>query len=165
MKDIVQPEPPKAPMDYLCPMLEKLKPAVPVTVLLLLSGILWVGVAIMLDAFAAGWLSHFHGHAVWIYPLAGFLAALVIHHFGFLRVVNKNLHRLSTMEGKVCAFAFMSWKSYLIVMVMVGMGIGLRHSPIPKQYLSILYIGIGLALFLSSLRYFRVLIRGSLDHD
>jgi hypothetical protein len=38
---------------------------------------------------------------------------------------------------------------------MVSMGIALRHSAIPKQYLSILYNGIGLALFLSGTRYLR----------
>jgi hypothetical protein len=41
---------------------------------------------------------------------------------------------------------------------MVTMGITLRHSPIPKQYLSVIYTGIGLALFLSSIRYFRNLL-------
>jgi hypothetical protein len=49
----------------------------------------------------------------------------------------------------------MSGKSYLIVIIMISMGIALRHSSIPKRYLSILYNGIGLALFLSGIRYFR----------
>ncbi len=59
------------------------------------------------------------------------------------------------MQGKRCVFAFQSWKSYLIVVIMIAMGIGLRHSPIPKPYLSVLYIGIGLALILSSFRYLK----------
>jgi len=62
------------------------------------------------------------------------------------------------MEGKKCAFSFMTWKSYMIVAVMVTMGTLLRHSAIPKTYLSILYIGIGLSLILSSIRYLRVLL-------
>jgi hypothetical protein len=53
----------------------------------------------------------------------------------------------------------MTWKSYLIVLVMVSMGIALRHSSLPKQYLSILYNGIGLGLFLSGIRYFRFFFR------
>jgi hypothetical protein len=56
----------------------------------------------------------------------------------------------------------MTWKSYLIVAVMVTMGIMLRHSSIPKQYLSIMYIGIGTALILSSIRYFRYLVLATL---
>ena len=65
------------------------------------------------------------------------------------------------MDGKKCLFAFIPWKSYLIIAVMMTMGIVLRHSSIPKQYLAVLYIGIGLALVLSSVRYMRIFIRES----
>jgi hypothetical protein len=82
-----------------------------------------------------------------------------IHHFGFLKIADKNLKRLLPLTEKKCVFAFMTWRSYFIVVIMVSMGIGLRHSSIPKQYLSILYNGIGLALFLSGIRYFRFFFR------
>jgi hypothetical protein len=59
------------------------------------------------------------------------------------------------VTSKKCIFSFMTWRSYLIVLVMVSMGIALRHSALPKDYLSILYNGIGLALFLSGIRYLR----------
>jgi hypothetical protein len=62
------------------------------------------------------------------------------------------------MEGKKCVFSFLTWRSYIIVAVMIALGSLLRHSPIPKPYLSILYTGIGLALVLSSVRYLRVLL-------
>ncbi len=50
-------------------------------------------------------------------------------------------------------------ENYLTVIIMVSMGIALRHSRIPKQYLSIIYNEIGLALFLSGIRYLRHSIR------
>ena len=78
------------------------------------------------------------------------------HHFGFLRVVDKNLARILPMEGKRCLFSFMSWKSYLVVALMASMGMLLRHSPIPKHLLSVVYLAIGLALVLSSMRYLKV---------
>jgi hypothetical protein len=81
-----------------------------------------------------------------------------IHHFGFLKIADKNLNRLLPLTEKKCLFSFMTWRSYLIVLVMVSMGIALRHSSIPKPYLSILYNGIGLALFLSGIRYLRFFI-------
>jgi len=62
------------------------------------------------------------------------------------------------MNEKKCLFAFIPWKSYLIIAAMITMGAVLRHSDIPKQYLAILYIGIGLALILSSVRYMRIFI-------
>jgi hypothetical protein len=138
--------------------IERYKPAVDKRLLLVFSGIMWISVGIMLITIANKWLHIYIGNYKFVYAGLGIAGALIIHHFGFLKVVDKNLGRLSRMEGKPCAFSFMSWKSYLIVLVMVSIGIGLRHSPIPKQYLSILYIGIGLALILSSVRYFRVLV-------
>ncbi len=134
---------------------QRLKPAVGKEILVLLSGVLWILVGLMLLNYARQWLMALGGGAAVALAVAGLCFSLIIHHFGFLRVVDKNLGRILPMQGKRCLFAFQSWKSYLIVVVMIAMGIGLRHSPIPKPYLSVLYIGIGLALILSSLRYLR----------
>jgi hypothetical protein len=41
---------------------------------------------------------------------------------------------------------------------MISAGYFLRHSPVPKKLLAILYIAIGTALFLSSIRYLRYLV-------
>jgi hypothetical protein len=135
-----------------------LTPAVDKRVLLLLAGVMWVGVGLMLVRLAWVWLSAPGVHGAMAYAAGGTAAALVIHHFGFLKVVDKNLGRILPMEGKHCVFSFMSWKSYILVAIMITMGALLRHSAIPKSWLSVLYIGIGLSLVLSSVRYLRVLI-------
>ncbi len=136
---------------------KRLRPSVKKTTLLFLAAFMWIGVGIFLQTLAYTWLHRTPGHWM-VLAGAGIAAALVIHHFGFLRVVDKNLARILPMEGKRCAFSFISWKSYLLVAVMICMGVILRHSPIPKPYLAVLYIAIGLALILSSIRYLRVLI-------
>jgi len=136
-----------------------LKPAVNKEVLLFLAGFLWLGVGTMLLFLSFSWLKAFQVHGSFLFAGIGVVVALVVHHFGFLKIVDKNLGRILPMEGTQCIFSFMSWKSYLIVAVMVTVGQLLRHSPIPKPYLSMLYIGIGLALLLSSVRYLRTLIR------
>jgi hypothetical protein len=135
--------------------LAKFNPAVDKKILVLLAGLMWCGVGIMLMTFAITWLTIYSGQGKLIYYLTGFLAAIAIHLFGFLKIANKNLRRLLPLTEKKCLFSFMTWRSYIIVLIMVSMGIALRHSPIPKQYLSVLYNGIGLALFLSGIRYFR----------
>jgi uncharacterized membrane protein YadS len=135
---------------------DKLKPAIPRKLLMLIAGMMWCGVGLMLALMAFHWLHAYEGHA-WLFAVPGFIAALVIHHFGFLKTVDRNLGRISRLPEQPCAFSFISWKSYLIIIIMVALGITLRHSSIPKQYLSIIYLGIGLALFLSSIRYFRKL--------
>jgi hypothetical protein len=134
---------------------DQYKPAVHKHFLIFLAGFIWICVGVMLDTFATTWLITYGQNLAYVFAAAGFCISLIIHHFGFLKIVDKNLGRISKMEGKRCAFSFMTWRSYFTVAIMVTMGIMLRHSSIPKQYLSILYIGIGTALFLSSIRYFR----------
>jgi hypothetical protein len=135
------------------------KPAVTNYLLLFIAGVVWFLVGCMLMSLAVSWLSR-TSH-INLYPLviAGVTSALLIHHYGFLKIADKNLKRILRMQDKSCIFAFIPWKSYLIIAVMVLMGAVLRHSVIPKHYLAVLYIAIGLALTLSSVRYIRVFIR------
>jgi hypothetical protein len=133
------------------------KPAVPKKVLLAFAGAMWCCVGIMLIIMAVHWLYDYDGNR-WLFAIPGVIAALIIHHFGFLKIVDKNLGRISRLPGKPCVFSFISWKSYFIIIIMVTMGITLRHSSIQKQYLSLIYLSIGFALFLSSIRYFRNLL-------
>jgi hypothetical protein len=139
--------------------MDKYKPAVANTFLLFVAGIVWVGVGIMLLILAFSWLSKASNLEIYLYSGGGILLALLVHHFGFLKIVDKNLNRILQMKGKKCLFSFIPWKSYLIIIVMVTMGVLLRHSMVPKKDLAILYIGIGLALILSSVRYIRVFYR------
>jgi len=139
--------------------INRFNPAVDKKYLILLAGAMWCGVGVMLVGFAVSWLSHYSGKEQGIFFVIGFIAAMPIHHFGFLKIADKNINRLMPLTEKKCVFSFITWKSYLIILVMVSMGITLRHSSIPKNYLSILYNGIGLGLFLSGLRYFRSFAR------
>jgi hypothetical protein len=127
-------------------------------ILVLTAGVMWCGVGVMLVRYAVTWLSAYDLSVSSVFYAAGFLAAMPIHHFGFLRIADKNLDRLLPLTQKRCLFSFMTWKSYIIVLIMVSMGIALRHSAIPKIYLSVLYNGIGLALFLSGIRYIRFFV-------
>jgi hypothetical protein len=135
--------------------IRKFSPVVDKSILILLAGIMWCGVGIMLIHYAVSWLSSCNGREKLFFYSAGFLAAMPIHHFGFLRIADKNLNRILQLTEKKSLFSFLTWKSYVIILIMVSMGIALRHSSIPKRYLSILYNGIGIGLFLSGIRYFR----------
>ncbi len=128
-------------------------------VLMFIAGLMWLLVGIMLMNYARIWLSPESEKIVFIFAGAGVLSALIIHHFGFLRVADKNLKRILSMEEKVSVFSFISWKSYVLIAGMITLGITLRHSAVPKNYLAVLYIGIGMALFLSSIRYMRFFIK------
>ncbi len=135
--------------------MKKYKPAVTNSVLLFLAGFMWACVGTMLLFLAFSWLSAASRPTFYLFGGTGVVFALMVHHFGFLKIVDKNLDRILPMDEKQCLFAFIPWKSYLIIAFMITMGAILRHSSIPKPYLAILYTTIGLALVLSSVRYIR----------
>jgi hypothetical protein len=140
-------------------ILSKLDPAVDKRLLIAFSGVIWSGVGIMLCKLAYGWLTDGQVRfQLWL-ASAGICMALMIHHFGFLKIVNKNIDRILRKKGKVCIFGFQPWRSYILIMIMIGMGVFLRRSSFPKPYLSIIYIGFGGAMLLSSFRYHRIFFK------
>jgi hypothetical protein len=145
--------------------IRKFTPSADKRVLVLLAGAMWCGVGILLIHFALSWIAVTTGTEKILLYAAGFLAAMPIHHFGFLKVADKNLRRLLPLNEKRCVFSFMTWKSYILVAFMMALGITLRHSSLPKPYLSVLYNGIGLGLFLSGIRYFRFFFKLVLSKD
>ena len=138
---------------------KKFDPAVDKRILVAVSGTIWTAVGVLLCSRAVNWLSEATNQkALWL-GIAGVLLALAIHHFGFVKLANKNIKRIMAKEGKVCIFGFQPWKSYFIILIMISFGIILRQSSIPKPYLSIIYMGFGGAMFLSSIRYHRIFFK------
>ena len=123
--------------------------------LYLISALLWECVGVMLCFRAYGWLeSEKTGYALGL-GLAGIVIGVLIAQFKFSKIVKRNIKRIAALREQESIFAFQSPMSYLLIAFMMGLGIALRHSPLPEPYLAVLYIGIGLGLFLSSLRYYR----------
>jgi hypothetical protein len=135
-------------------LLLKFKPAVSKIWLLAAAGLMWSAVGIMLCRLAYQWLLSVSYLWEFIDAIAGLLLAVTLYYFGFSRIAKKNIQRLILYPDKACFFAFQAWRSYLVIVVMILLGVFLRHAPVPKYYLSILYIAIGGALLLSSIHYY-----------
>ncbi len=136
---------------------KRFEPAVPKFFHYSIAGLMWIGVGAMLIVFASEWLHDATDQPLWLIILlifTGVVLAFLIFFFGFSKIVNKNIKRIVSKPEKFCLFAFISWSSYLIILVMVALGILLRNSPIPKHFLAAIYIGIGGGLVLSSSGYF-----------
>lgn len=133
------------------------EPAVPKFFHYSIAGLMWIGVGAMLIVFASEWLHDASDQPLWLILLmifSGLALAFLIYLFGFSKIVKKNIKRIISKPEKFCIFGFISWSSYLRILVMVTLGILLRNSPIPKHFLAALYIGIGGDLVLSSSGYF-----------
>jgi uncharacterized membrane protein len=137
--------------------LKSLKPAVTKSWLIALAGLMWTGAGLMLCRLAYNWLAIINIGIGVTFGVLGVVMALGAYHFGFSKITQKNIERLNRLTEKTCVFAFQTWKSYLIIMVMIILGAFIRSTPISKTYLAVLYTTIGGALLLASFLYYRLL--------
>jgi len=137
--------------------LNSLKPAVTKSWLIAVAGLIWTGIGVMLCRLAYNWLAVANRGMATSFALFGVAMAVAAYRFGFSKIAQKNIKRISLLVEKTCIFAFQTWKGYLIISFMITLGIILRNSAIPKHYLAILYTTIGGAIFLSSLHYYGLL--------
>ncbi|MGA2401364.1 MAG: hypothetical protein ABSG91_06625 [Syntrophobacteraceae bacterium] len=137
------------------------KPSVRRNWLVFAAGVVWLSVGIGLIAVACYWLYH----SAW--PLSLVLAAvspalgLIVYYFGFSRIVKKNLKRIGGKPEVVCLFAFQGWRSYFLILIMMLMGYGLRHLPLPGYVAAVIYFTMGSALCFGSSLYFRQFSAGN----
>ena len=134
--------------------LSKFDPAVSKKWLFALAGILWSLVGLMLCLRAEIWLQHIYLPTALWFASFGLILSVIVYRFGFAKIARKNIERLCFRPDKSCIFSFQAWRSYLIIMIMVTLGLVLRHSAFPKPYLAIIYLTIGGALFFSSIHYY-----------
>ena len=147
--------------------LARFRPAVSRHWLLAVAGIMWAGVGVMLCSYAYTWLTHPPSRLALAAALVGAAIALAAGRFGFTGMARKNIDRILSLPGKACVFAFQAWRGYLIIVGMISLGIFLRHSPLPKVYLAVVYLAIGGALLMASVSYFtrlRLLLAPSPAH-
>jgi hypothetical protein len=132
------------------------EPAVTRRTLTLAAGIVWALVGLFLSARAVIWFSETH-HLVVILATMAIIVGFIKSRLVFARLVKRNIrriHDLSPKKEKICVFAFQAYESYFIVIAMITVGILLRLSPIPREYLAAIYLAIGSALFFASFGYF-----------
>jgi hypothetical protein len=134
--------------------LVRLEPAVNRRTLAVLSGVVWWAVGLGLVIAAARWLNGVPRDHASLLAAAGLLAA-VLAGYGFRRIAAKNLRRLAAFPDRRCVFAFQSWRGYGTILLMITLGWGLRHSPVPKPWLVPVYLAMGGALMRGGVEYFR----------
>ncbi len=127
------------------------KPRASAKTQLVLAGCVWYLAATILGVRAVGWLVG----ADWALLLAGagFALGLLKARYIMEPVALKAIERIEERDRAKCAGGFFSWRSWLIVAVMMGVGIALRMTPIPRPWLGALYVTISTGLVLAGSRY------------
>jgi len=128
-------------------------PAVPRHWLFAISGWLWTAVGLMLCALAVHWLLHIGTKLALVLGAVGLVMAVVAWRLLFVRIARRNIARIEQRPTMTCLFAFQAWRSHGLMLFMIALGITLRHSHTPRQYLAVIYAAVGGALLLSSFSY------------
>ena len=129
---------------------------------LVFSALLWTAIGTGLVVAGARWLLSARSAAA----DAAFALAIVL---GWIkgrfvlgpRAEANAIRILEAGEGR-CVGGVFSWGSWGIAVLMMAGGIALRHSPLPRPWLGVLYAAIGTALIVASLRSwarFRAFVR------
>lgn len=129
-------------------------------ILQLISGILWTGIGILLPSFTIKWFPLLNEKEKLIVLIIGIILGITIAYFGFSKIANKNINRINQYNKKISVFKFQTWKSYILIIFMINLGVFMRTSgKVPKNILVPIYLGIGIALFISSFKYYIFLLK------
>lgn len=134
-------------------------------VLIFLAGLMWASVGILLLSISHSFWASLSYSVIIINSGLGLTLALVLNHYIFQNLVNKNLKRILSMGERNFILSFLSWKTYLIIPIMIIIAVSLRHSNIPVHYLYILYVGIGFAKLFVGLKHMHALKKELLNKD
>jgi hypothetical protein len=138
------------------------EPAASRRTLIFSAAITWGLVGTFLSLRAVVWFKPPRPAALGLALLAlglGFLKG----RFVFSGLARRNIRRirdLSPHKQKICLFAFQAVQSYVIIIGMMTLGLLLRHSPLPRSDLAVLYLAIGSALIYASFQYWRAALPG-----
>jgi hypothetical protein len=125
------------------------------------AAMVWLIGAMILVSRGSGYLRaqpNWHG---WIVGVALMLGVIKSRYL-LDRVATKAVTRIRE-RGRACFFGFFSWRSWLLVGLMMGAGITLRHlvvhpGAVVAGVMGALYLGIGLALIIADRVFWRAVV-------
>ncbi len=127
--------------------LNRFKPGAPVHIHLFIAALIWSIVGIFL--LGNGLLFTSMGDKTW-FSLLGVGIGTCKSIWVLDKVAQKNINRIQKFENRTCIGSVYSYKSWVLIIVMILMGRYLRSSGLPAEYVGILYAAVGWGLLLSS---------------
>jgi len=134
---------------------QAIKPGVPKRGLIFVAAIVW--------SFAGGMLLY-RGYTMlmlnpemfWLKIGISFIVGVIFFVNLFSNISLKHILRIVNLpEERPCIFSFLSWRSYFLMSIMIGLGITLRMTGfVSPIYLSFFYIAMGTPLFMSASRFY-----------
>lgn len=122
--------------------------------LLFFAGVVWLIAGVILISRGIS-LAGNNSFQIWLRIFFSFIAGGLFYMFVFSRISIVQIRRIINLEKtRPCLFSFFSLKSYIMMILMIVTGLLLRKSGIIlPEYLSLMYITMGIPLLISSLRF------------
>jgi hypothetical protein len=132
-----------------------LKPSVPKRYLLFIAGIVWTIAGGML-LFKGISLFRIYRDFLWLKITISIIGGGLFYLLLFSKISFKHAWRIINLKYEnPCMFSFFNIRSYIMMAVMITSGVILRKTGIiSPEYLSVLYVMMGIPLFLSALRFY-----------
>jgi len=129
---------------------QRWKPAARARTQVLLAALVWTGVGLGLTTAGVHW--SLLAPAFW--PAAILAVALPLGllkgRFALTKAAGKIATRIARRGDGTCLGGFLSWQTWLFVLAMMGMGMALRRSDLPRAILGLVYTAVGVALLWGS---------------
>lgn len=136
-------------------ILSRIKPGVPKRILLFVAAVIWTfaGSMLLVKGFKMGDLG---SHFLWLQVICALLCGIVFYLKMFSKLSFKHTLRILNMKAELpCIFSFFNFRSYLMMVLMISMGITLRTTGwVAPVYLSFLYLMMSVPLLISSVRFY-----------
>jgi len=126
---------------------KRIKPGVSRSVHLLIAPLLWTSIGILLMTRGWGWIGS--GNARYLVILA-ILLGTVKSLFVLDKTAARSIQRIKQFDDATCIGAVYSWKTWVLVALMMTFGIVMRKMTDPGMFIGTLYLAIGWALLFSS---------------
>ena len=136
-------------------LIQLLKPGTSRRNLLFIAALAWTFAGVML--FTRGILMMgLHSDFFLIRMALSLVSGILFYMVLFSQLSKKHIARIIHLTSDLpCIFSFFNLRSYLMMTFMILFGVYLRKSGIvPPFYLSILYVTMGIPLFVSSIRFY-----------
>jgi len=127
---------------------ERFKPSARAKTHLLAAALLWTVVGLGLTA--AGLVWSFSSALPWslLLAVAGIAAGTVKGRLVILKMADRNTARIIARGDGHSLVGFLAPKTWLLIIIMMGSGILLRRSGVPRPILGVLYTAVGTGLFI-----------------
>jgi hypothetical protein len=135
--------------------IEKLTPRTDRRYLYIVAALVWTFAGSML-LFRGILLFKQDAYLIWIRLIISVIAGTLFYRLLFSSISRKHTTRIASMQlERPCLFSFFNFRSYILMTLMITAGISLRKSGImPPVYLSVIYVTMGIPLFISSFRFY-----------